>query len=286
VCSSDFRTAKRVRTETEIAENAVSVSYAAVELAKKIFGSLKEKTILLIGAGEMSELAARHLVAQGAERILVANRSHARALKMAETFQGTAVAFDRLGDTLQETDIVISSTGAPHYIISAQMVAAALRRRKNRLLFLIDIAVPRDIEPEVGDIDNVYLYNIDNLQAIVDENLKSRRKAAEKAEAIIEEEVVKYEQWRNTLELVPTIVSLREKLEAIVRGEMEKSGSWMHSLSEADQKNVEIMVRAIINKIVHQPISGLKEESQNGAAMPYAAALRKLFHLDVNDTET
>jgi glutamyl-tRNA reductase len=256
-----------------------------VELAKKIFGNLRDKTILLIGAGEMSELAARHLVGQGVEHILVANRSYARALKMAEDFHGTAVEFDRLGDKLQEADIVISSTGAPHFVISADMVAAALRRRKNRLLFLIDIAVPRDIEPQAGEIENVYLYNIDNLQAIVDENLKTRRKAAEKAEAIIEEELAKYEQWRSTLELVPTIVSLREKLATIVRGEMEKSGAWMQNLSEEDKKNVEIMVNAIINKIVHQPIAGLKEESQNGGAMPYAAALRRLFRLDADDTD-
>ncbi|MBN1662653.1 MAG: glutamyl-tRNA reductase [Deltaproteobacteria bacterium] len=278
-----FRTAKRVRTETEIAENAVSVSYAAVELAKKIFGSLEGKTILIVGAGEMSELAARHLIHQGVDRILVANRTYARALKMAEDFHGTAIEFDHLGKKLQEADIVISSTGALHFVITAEMVAAALRRRKNRLLFLIDIAVPRDVEPQAGEIDNVYLYNIDNLQTIVDENLKTRKKAAEKAEAIIEEEVLKYEQWQSTLELVPTIVSLKEKLTAIVQGEMEKSNAWMQNLNEEDKKNVAIMVNAIINKIVHQPIAGLKEESLNGSAMPYAAALRRLFRLDGND---
>jgi glutamyl-tRNA reductase len=281
-----FRTAKRVRTETDIAENAVSVSYAAVELAKKIFGSLGGKTILLIGAGEMSELAARHLVNQGADRILVANRTYARALKVADAFQGSAIDFDQIGEKLQEADIVISSTGAPRFVVTAQMVAAALRRRKNRLLFLIDIAVPRDIEPQAGAIDNVYLYNIDNLQAIVDENLKTRKQAAEKADAIIAEEVSRFEQWRSTLAVVPTIVSLREKLEAIVRGELEKSSPWMQALSEDDKKNIEIMAQAIMNKIIHQPITGLKEESQNGGAMPYVAALRRLFRLDADDTDT
>lgn len=280
-----FRAAKRVRTETDIAQNAVSVSYAAVELAKKIFGSLEDKTILLIGAGEMSELAARHLVNQGVNRILIANRTHARALKMAEDFHGAAVAFNDLPQLLQVVDIVISSTGAPQFIITADMVAAALRRRKNHLLFLIDIAVPRDIDPLTGNTDNVYLYNIDNLQEIVDENIKTRQKAALKAEAIIEEEVARFEKWRSTLEVVPTIVSLKDKLAAIVQLELEKSHGWMQNLKDDDKKNVEIMVNAIVNKIIHEPITGLKEESQNGGATPYVAAIRKLFHLDEEDSE-
>ncbi|MBN1382989.1 MAG: glutamyl-tRNA reductase [Deltaproteobacteria bacterium] len=279
-----FRTAKRVRTETDIAENAVSVSYAAVELAKKIFGDLKGKTILLVGAGEMSELAARHLVNQGVDRILVANRSYARALNMAEVFKGTAVDFAQLGEKLQEADIVISSTGAPHFVITADMVATALRRRKNRLLFLIDIAVPRDIEPQAGEIDNVYLYNIDNLQEIVDENLKARKLAARRAEAIIEEEVLKYEQWRSTLEVVPTIVSLREKFAAIAERELRKSEGWMQNLSNEDKQHIEIIIHSIINKITHEPIAGLKDESQNGGAKPYVAAVRRLFRLDADDT--
>jgi len=274
-----FRVAKRVRTETEIAGNAVSVSFTAVELAKKIFGALKGKTILLIGAGEMSELAATHLIKYGVDRIMIANRTYARALAMAKDFHGRVVEFDRLEEGLQDADIVISSTGAPGYVINAEMVAAALHRRKNRLLFLIDIAVPRDIDPAAGTIDNVYLYNIDNLQEIVDENLKSRRREAEKAEAIIEEEVLKYREWFGALKVVPTIVSLREKVEGIITGELGRSLSWMQNLSPEQRKNVEILTSSILNKVLHDPIVAIKEESQNGGALPYIAALRRLFRL-------
>jgi len=202
-----FHVAKRVRTETSIAGNAVSVSYAAVELAKKIFGNLEGKTVLLVGAGEMSELAARHLINQGVKRFLIANRTYSRAQQMAETFHGTAIEFEQLAEKVGEADIVITSTGATGYVITKEMVAKALRRRKNRLLFLIDIAVPRDVEPEAGEIDNVFLYNIDDLQEVVDENIKGRRQEAEKAEAIIEEEVVKEESQKNGT--APYLVAVR-----------------------------------------------------------------------------
>jgi glutamyl-tRNA reductase len=275
-----FRTAKRVRTETGIASNAVSVSFAAVELAKKILGNLKGKTILLIGAGEMSELAAKHLINHGVERIFIANRTYARAVQMANDFHGAAIEFDMLPEKLLDVDIVISSTGAPGYVINTSMIEAALRRRKNRLLFLIDIAVPRDIDPASGEIDNVYLYNIDDLQDIVDGNLKSRKKEAEKAEAVIDEEVSKYREWFNTLEVVPTIVSLREKMEGIIRGELVKSGSWMQNLTEEERKSIEILASSIINKVLHDPITGLKEESRDNGALPYIAVIRRLFGLD------
>jgi glutamyl-tRNA reductase len=275
-----FRVAKRVRTETEIAVNAVSVSYAAVELAKKIFGGLKGKNVLLIGAGEMSELAARHLINHGAAQIIIANRTYGRAQQMAEEYHGRAVAMDQMEDALRDVDIVISSTGAPGYVITAGMVAAALRRRKNRLLFLIDIAVPRDIDPATGEIENVFLYNIDNLQDIVDENVRGRLQEAQKAEIIINEEVSKFIAWHNTLAVVPTIVSLKEKAEAIVRGELDKSSAWMQNLTDEDRNNIEILAGAIINKILHDPIISLKEESQDYAAIPYVAALRRLFKLE------
>jgi glutamyl-tRNA reductase len=275
-----FRTAKRVRTETGIASNAVSVSFAAVELAKKIFGSLIGKSILLIGTGEMSELAAKHLINNGVEKIFIANRTYARAVQMADDFHGAAVEFDKLPEKLQDIDIVISSTGAPGYVINAATVEAALRRRKNRLLFLIDIAVPRDIDPAAGEIENVYLYNIDNLQDIVDSNLKSRRKEADKAESIIDEELSKYMEWYDTLEVVPTIVSLREKMESIIRGELAKSGYWMVNLTEGERRNIEMLANSIINKVLHDPITGLKEESRDNGALPYIAAIRRLFGLD------
>jgi glutamyl-tRNA reductase len=274
-----FRVAKRVRTETGIAGNAVSVSYAAVELAKKIFGDFKGKTILLIGAGEMSELAARHLIRRGAGRIMIANRTYARAEEMATMFLGVPVAFDRLPEVLPEVDIVITSTGAPGYILSGEMVASALRRRRNRLLFLIDIAVPRDIDPAAGEIENVYLYNIDNLQDVVDANREVRRAEAMKAEEIVAEEVTAFETWFNALEVVPTIVALREKMEGIKRGELEKSASWLRNLNEEDKNRIEILTASVVNKILHDLMTGLKEESRERDALPFVAAIRRLFNL-------
>ena len=276
-----FRVAKRVRTETAIASNAVSVSYAAVELAKKIFGNLQGKTVLLIGAGEMSELAARHLINQGVGKFLITNRTYSRAVDMAEAFQGQAIEFKDLATNLGEADIVISSTGATGYVITREMVATALHgRKKNRLLFLIDIAVPRDIDPAAGEIDNAFLYNIDDLQEVVDENLEGRRQEAEKAEAIVEEEVEKCQAWMSSLLVVPTIVSLRQKVEGIVKGELDKSASWMKNLDAEARKNVEIMAAAIVNKIIHDPITSLKDESQEDGLTSSLVMVRRLFKLD------
>jgi len=275
-----FQVAKRVRTETGITDNAVSVGYAAVELAKKIFGRLEGKAILLVGAGEMSELAARHLLKQGISSIFVANRTYSRAQEIAGLFEGTAVTLEALPEVLKAVDIVISSTGAPDYVLTRDMVAAALRRRKNRFLFLIDIAVPRDIEPAAGDIDNVYLYNIDHLQELVDENRHTRLQEAGKAEAIIEEELRNHEAWISSLEVVPTIVEFREKIEGIMKSELEKSASWRQALSETDQSHVEGLVASIVNKILHEPTACLREESRNRNGLAYAAALRRLFKLE------
>ncbi|MBN1614427.1 MAG: glutamyl-tRNA reductase [Deltaproteobacteria bacterium] len=275
-----FRVAKRVRTETGIASHAVSVSFAAVGLAKKIFGSLEGKTILLVGAGEMSELAARHLMNHGADKVRIANRTYKRALQMAEEFHGMAVPFENLSESLRSVDIVISSTGAPGYVIDRDMVAEALRRRMNRLFFLIDIAVPRDIDPAAGQIDNVYLYNIDDLQDFVDENRQKRQEEARKAALIIDEEVEAYQSWFDTLKVVPTIVSLREKLEGIVRGELERSGSWIQQMNDGERQRIENLIGAIVNKILHDPITGLKEESRDHDAIPYVATIRRLFRLD------
>lgn len=275
-----FRVAKRVRTETGIANNAVSVSYAAVELAKKIFGYLTGKTILVIGAGEMSELAARHLMTNGVNRIIFANRTYENAVRLANDFHGEPISFDVLEEKLKDVDIIISSTAAPGYVVTPDIITRALRRRKNRLMFLIDIAVPRDIDPSVGDIDNVYLYNIDNLQEIVDDNVKSRLKEAENAEAIIAEETVNFSNWLSTLKVVPTIVSLRKRAEDIIAGELERSSSWLRNIDEGDREKIEILASSIVNKILHDPITSLKEESQNGGVDPYIAAIMRLFRLD------
>ncbi|MFZ4439232.1 MAG: glutamyl-tRNA reductase [Syntrophales bacterium] len=274
-----FLVAKRVRTETGIAANAVSVSYAAVELAKKIFGNLKGKSVLLIGAGEMSELAARHLLRHGVGRIHIANRTYARAEEMAALFQGTPVAFDQFPEILSEVDIVITSTGAPGYILTREMVAKALRRKRDRLLFLIDIAVPRDIDPAAGEIENVYLYNIDHLQDVVDANREVRKTEATKAEEIIAEEVTVFEKWFNALAVVPTIVALRGKMDEIVRGEMERSARWLGGLEAEERSRIEWLAASIVNKILHDPITGLKEESAEKDELPYVAAVRRLFKL-------
>jgi glutamyl-tRNA reductase len=278
-----FHVAKRVRTETGISNNAVSVSFAAVELAKKIFGYLHGKTVLLIGAGEMSELAARHLINNGVSRMIFANRTYENAVRLANDFHGIPVDFDFLEDNLKEVDIVISSTGAPGYVITEEMIVKALHRHKNRLMFIIDIAVPRDVDPAVEEIDNVYLYNIDNLQEIVDKNLRSRMEEAEKAETIISEEIINFTNWLNTLEVVPTIVSLKKKSDKVIEEEIEKSLSWTRNLTEEEREKIRILASSIANKILHDPITSLKEESQNSGADPYVAAIKKLFRLEEDD---
>ncbi|HOU77371.1 MAG TPA: glutamyl-tRNA reductase [Syntrophales bacterium] len=280
-----FRVAKRVRTETGVANHAVSVSYAAVELAKKIFGALRGQKILLVGAGEMSELAARHLLKHGGDRLFVANRTWERAVRMAAEFQGTAVEFPRLGEALREADIVITSTGAPGYIITGEMVAGALKRRQNRLLFIIDIAVPRDVDPRAGAMDNVYLYNIDDLQEIADENMAIRKEEAARGEEIVSAEAEEFRAWFDTLTVVPTIVSLREKAEAIAAGELERADTWLRNLDPAAREEAALLARAIVNKLLHDPMTTLKEETREGAARAYAAALRRLFRLDGTDGE-
>ena len=215
--------AKLVRTETEIARSAVSVSFAAVELAKKIFGEIEGRSAMIIGAGEMAELAVKHLVSSGVREVFVVNRTFEKAVALAQEFGGSAVKYEDLFDQLVISDIVISSTGAPHFIIKGEDVKKVMVRRRHRPMFFIDIAVPRDIEPSVNDIDNAYLYNVDDLQSVVDGNIKERRKEADKAEKIVEEEVGTFEKWIASLQVVPTIVQLRQSVEAMRAAELEKS---------------------------------------------------------------
>jgi glutamyl-tRNA reductase len=275
-----FRTAKRVRTETAIAANPVSVSFAAVELAKKIFGDLKGKKVLLIGAGEMAELTGTHLLGKGVQDIVIANRSQAQALMLAEKFHGDAAALVDVAAKLIEVDIVVSSTGAAEYILSADTIRQSLARRKNRPLLLIDIAVPRDIEPAAGKLENVYLYNIDNLQDIVDENMQSRKKEARLAEIIIEEEVRKYCDWVRELDAVPTIVLLRAKSEAIVQAEIAKAAPWLETMEDEERQKVQALVNAVVNKLLHNPVLALKEESADFGSAHITAITRQLFQLD------
>ena len=280
-----FSVAKRVRTETRIGSSAVSISYAAVELAKKIFQDLKGKVALLIGAGEMAELAAEHLLSNGVERIVVANRTLERALALARRFNGTTVAWEDLAEELRLVDIIISSTGSPEPILSGDQVKQRMRARRNRPLFFIDIAVPRDIDPKVNRIDNVYLYNIDDLQGIVEMNRSERLKEAAQAEHIIAAEALKFDEWMRTLEVVPTIVSLREKGEQIREAELRKTLGQLDSLSAAEIEAIEVLTQSVVNKLLHDPILFLKRTSSRSRKDFYLDIARKLFHLDRDQFE-
>lgn len=275
-----FSVAKRVRTETAIAGNAVSVSFAAVELARKIFGTLDGKTVLIIGAGEMCELAARHFINNGVTQVCVTNRTFERAQKLAEEFNGRALPFDDFPDHLHQVDIVLTSTGAPTFILGHKKVEEVIRQRKNKPMFFIDIAVPRDIDPRVNDIDNVYLYDVDDLQGVVAANLKERHKEAKKAEAIIDEEIGLFYRWLSTLDVVPTIVSLRNRLEEIRRAELDKTLSSLKGLDDRQRRSIEALTSAIVNKVLHQPITVLKQAQNDPTSDGYVDAVRTLFNLE------
>ena len=274
-----FSVAKRVRSETHIGSSAVSISYAAVELAKKIFGDLGDKRVLIIGAGEMAELAAEHFLAQRVRQMSVANRTLERAVELAARFRADTVPFNQILDTLKHVDIVVSSTGAPEPILWRKDVRSKMRERRNRPLFFIDIAVPRDIDPEINGIDNVYLYDIDDLQGIVDLNKEGRKKEAEQAEMIVAEETAKFQDWLCTLDVVPTIVGLREKAEIIRRNELQKTLSHLPHFDERDRQAVEALTEAIVKKILHDPILFLKKKSERDSMRVFADFTQQLFNL-------
>jgi glutamyl-tRNA reductase len=274
-----FGVAKRVRSETGVGQMAVSVSYAAVELARKIFGSLANRTIMIVGAGKMSELAARHLRRSGASHVFVANRTHQRAAEMAALFQGTPVEYTRFVAMLPEVDIVIASSGAPHYILHKEEMQRVIAARRNKPMFLIDIAVPRNIEPTVNDVDNVYLYDIDDLQEVVNANLRERMKEAEHAEALVAEEVERTMARLKVAEVTPTIVGLQEQLEQIRAAELEKMRRKCGPLTPEMEQALEAMTRAIMNKVAHGPISELRSHAGNPEGAHVVAAIRKAFHL-------
>jgi glutamyl-tRNA reductase len=274
-----FAVAKKVRTETEIGRHAVSVAFAAVELARKIFAGLSGKAVLIVGAGKMSELAARHLVEQGAFPIYVANRTMARAQEMARALSGTAVPFDELLTALASVDIVITSTGAPEPVISRAMVEQATHGRRNRPLFFIDIAVPRDVEATVNTLGDVYCYDIDDLKQVVDANLRERAREAQRAESLIEREVAKFRARLSDVEVIPTIVSLRERLEGIRAGEVVKALSRLPEASPETRAALEALSTAIVNKILHAPITKLRESSRAGAGRSWTELVHELFGL-------
>lgn len=281
-----FSVAKRVRTETKIASSAVSVSFAAVELARKIFGSLTDKTVLLIGAGEMCELAARHFLTNGAKGVMVTNRTFERAQKLADEFSGEAIPFEELFLHLHKADIVLTSTGAPHAIITPPDLEEVIKRRRMRPMFLIDIAVPRDIDPAVNEMDAVYLYDMDDLQQVVAANLEGRMQEADKAEAIIAEEIIQFYKWVGTLEVTPTIVALRNRFEELRKTELERTlAGWKDAPPDAE-KRLDALTSAFMNKLLHQPTMVLKKAGQGNRNDLYLDALRALFDLELGGTDT
>ncbi|MDA8407967.1 MAG: glutamyl-tRNA reductase [Deltaproteobacteria bacterium] len=275
-----FFTAKRVRTETGVALSAVSIAYVAVELAKKILGELEQRRTLLVGAGEMAELTARHLASLVKKPIKIINRTFENACELASQFEGTADSMEKLDDALAMADMVISSTGSCEPIIRFQQMKTVMRRRRHKPIFMIDIAMPRDIEPEVNDLDGVYLYNIDDLQSVVDENMGERRLEAEKAGRIVDQEVNKFINWTRSLEWAPTIVSLKEKFEEIRTNEMAKMNGKLGSLNEAEKDAVEILTKAIINKIAHGPIAFMKQSVKTKKINQHVDFVQRVFGLD------
>jgi len=275
--------AKKVRTETGIGEAAVSIPSAAIGLAKTIFGELSGRTVLILGAGEMAEVAVRHLRGEGVQAVVVAHRHFDRAVEMAAQLEGRAVRFDQIHQELLQADIVLSSTTAPHYIVHRADVEELIRLRRNRPLFLIDIAVPRDIDPAVNEIDNVYLYDIDDLEGVVAAHRLAREREAEQAELLIDREVASFLRWLKSLEVVPTLVMLRRHLEEIREAELAKALSRLPGLTPAQQDVVRTLAHGIINKVLHHPTTELKRQSVNRDGLLYVSALRRLFGLQDDD---
>jgi len=281
-----FSLAKKIRTETEISGSAVSISFAAVELGKKIFGDLEGKKVLLIGAGEMAELAATYLVHNRVDKIKVANRTFRRAVEVADQFHGETISFEEIGDQLLHIDIVITSTASPEPIISSDQVKKAMKGRKNRPLFFIDIAVPRNVEPRVNEIENAFVYTIDDLKGIIEFNLSKRKDEAVKAERMVDEEVIKFSEWLKTLDVVPTIVALKEKCKKIRQIELKKTLSSLGNLTPEQRKSVENLALSITKKVLNDPIVFLKGKENRSSRNLYLDITQKLFNLDSDNENT
>ena len=274
-----FYSAKRVRTETTVASNAVSVSYAAVELAKHIFEDLSKQSVIVIGAGEMAELAVQHLMRSGISQLFVTNRTFTSAAELAEKFQGLAVPFEHLNRHLHQADIVISSTGARNYIITQELVKKCLLNRKGNPMFFIDIAVPRDIDPEINKLHGTFCYDIDDLQTIVSQNQEERKKQSIKAEEIIEDELSKLEIWFRSLSAVPTIRSLRKSFHSTAEEELQKVFRRIKSLPASERKEIEQFVHRLVQKLLHDPSRNLKQLAQEEDSYLHIESIAKLFDL-------
>ena len=280
-----FAVAKKIRSETAVGASAVSVASIAVDLAKQIFGTLHGRTVFLVGAGKMSELAARYLLAQGAGSILVANRTYERAVRLAQKFSGEAVPFEQLYDLAARADIVITSTGAPHSIFRKEHGEKFLHQRRNRPMFFIDIAVPRDVDSAVNDLDGIFVYDIDDLQAVVNSNLADRAEEARRAEVLIEDEVERFIARLQTADVVPTIVSLQEHLETLRQAEIDRVRSRLGELTADQEMAIETLSRGIINKIMHTPIVTLKSAAREGQPTQVVDVVRRLFNLREHSAE-
>lgn len=284
ILNKAFVTAKRVRNETGIARFAVSISFAATELAKKIFNNLEDKVILVIGAGEMAELAISHLMKAGCSQLLVTNRTFSRAVSLAERFNGSALQFDQMNKHLLVADIIISSTGAKGYILEELAIKQSMKKRKHRPMFLIDIAVPRDIDPAINEISNAYVYDIDDLQTVVDDNLKERQKEAQTAQVIIEEELEKVGDWLATLEVLPTIKIFRDKVLEIANTELQKGMGQMGELTAKQERAMRSAINSFAYKILHNPTVIIKQRAKEGAiGFEYLQILNDLFDLQINE---
>jgi len=269
--------AKRVRTETKVAENTVSISFAAVQLARKIFGNLNQKSVMLIGAGEMAELAARHFLSNGAHPIAIANRSFERALELASEYKGIPVKMEDMVAEMSQSDIVLASSGAPHYIIGPEEVLKVMSARQNRPIFFIDISVPRNIDPAVNQLDNVFLYDIDDLKLSVEANMRLREAERLKAEEIIAEETEQLVRWYKTLDAVPLIVALKEKAEEIRQTELTRTLDQLAALTPSQRTAIESLTLSIVNKLLHGPLIALKEEAHSNNGNLLFESARKLF---------
>jgi len=280
-----FSIAKKVRRETGIGDNAVSISYAAIELANKIFTDLSEKRVLLLGAGEMAELAVEHLLSNNVKEIVVANRTFKNAVALAEKFNGQAVTFEEREDALIHVDIIISSTGATDYVLTHDQVRRVMKKRHHRTLFFIDIAVPRDIDPKINSISNAYVYDIDDLKNIVESNIEQRGKETVKAERLIDEAVLKFQKWLESLAIVPTIKALNDKMTSIVEMECKKTLAGMKHLTKEDIEAIQRMTQAIASRTIHDPIRFLRNTGDHRDDSLYLNVTRQLFNLGGSDEE-
>jgi glutamyl-tRNA reductase len=275
-----FFVAKKVRAETGIGTQSVSISYVAVELAKRIFDDLSRRTVMLIGAGDMAELAARHLIKAGIRELIIASRRLENAKALADVLNGKAVKMEEVYYLLKEADIVITATGSADFIIRPQHVREALKLRKNEPMFMIDIAVPRDIDPRIEEIPNVYLYDIDDLKAVLDDNMKTRRENAEKAEEVVLEGERYFLGWLDALKVFPTIIELKRRFDDIKAMEIEKALRRLGNFSDREKKIIESMASGIIGKILHNPLMNLKKESSTSLGALYVDAINRLFRLE------